>query len=97
MVCQRASMLLREDSVPRLVGSLASSAWYVLRRNPLFLPKRSIVPESYCSKYSMLHCTHNAERKFAVNRSMASCLTVLPLKNSVVIEVVTTFSSFQVP
>jgi hypothetical protein len=57
-------MLLREDSVPRLAGSLASSAWYVLRRNPLCLPKRSIVPESHSSKWSMLTCTHKVGRKF---------------------------------
>jgi hypothetical protein len=32
-----------------------------------------------------------------VNRKVASCLTVLPHKTRVLVEVVTTFSSFQVP
>ena len=59
MVCQRAITLLREDSVARLAGSLARSAWYVVRRNPPCLPTRSIVSESRSSKESILHWTHD--------------------------------------
>src|SRR6266851_5562269 len=64
MVCQRAITLLREDSVARLAGSLASSAWYVLRRNPPCLPSRSIVLESRSSKESIPHCTQNIGERF---------------------------------
>src|SRR6266481_6942125 len=59
MVCQRAITLLREDSVARLAGSLARSAWYVVRRNPPCLPSRSILSESRSSKESILHWTHD--------------------------------------
>src|SRR5260370_34125417 len=46
---------------------------------------------------SISHCTHNAERKVGVNRKVASRLTGTPLKTRVVVEVVTTFSSFRSP
>src|ERR1700680_4328517 len=59
MLCQRAITLLREDSVAWLAGSLASSAWYVLRRNPPCLPSRSIVSQLRSSKESILHWTHD--------------------------------------
>src|SRR5258707_5309655 len=69
MVCQRAITLLREDSVARLAGSLASSAWYVLRRNPPCLPRRSIVSESRSSKESIPHCTHDIGERFIPGRT----------------------------
>jgi hypothetical protein len=75
-VCQRAITLLREDSAARLIGSLASSARYVRRRNPLCLLRRSVVPQSSCSKQStLLYCTHNREQTFTRNRSsrLATC------------------------
>src|ERR1700738_2958388 len=95
MVCQRAITLLREDSVAWLAGSLARSAWYVLRRNPPCLPRRLIVSESSSSKESIPHWTHNiGERVHPEEPSvtnlfysylqrggdLANCLTVPPHK-----------------
>src|SRR6266404_4614241 len=57
MVCRRAIILLREDSAARLVGFLASSAWYILsRRSPCFT-RRSMVPKSSCSSRCTLDYT----------------------------------------
>ena len=64
MVCQKAIRLLREDSVARLAGLLASSARYVVRRNPPCRPRRSIVSESRSSRQSIPHCTHHIGERF---------------------------------
>ncbi len=87
-------MLLREDSVPWLVGSLARSAWYVFRRNPLCLPRRSICPELHSAKYFILHYTHNLGRTF-ITQKVDVRLTDTPYKTRVVIEAVSTFPSFR--
>src|SRR3979409_1085293 len=79
MVCQRAITLLREDSVARLAGSLASSAWYVVRRNPPCLPRRSIVSESSSSKESILHWTHDIVKRVHQEEPSVTAFAALDL------------------
>jgi hypothetical protein len=64
-VCCIAIKLLREDSVSRLAGSLASSAQYILSRNPPCFLRRSIVTELGSCTDVILHCTHRPGEKFA--------------------------------
>src|SRR6266480_1915931 len=46
MLWRKAIILLREDSVAELVGSLANSASYIFSSNPLCSSKRSMVSAS---------------------------------------------------
>src|SRR5213079_2466486 len=54
MLWRKAIMLLREDAVAGLVGSLANSALYIFSNNPLCSSKRSMVSPSKCASVCIL-------------------------------------------